>query len=56
LYAKTNEVLLGTYPEYKLCPYEDPADCPDERDHNPNDHHYGCECDNCMAFYQSLKR
>jgi hypothetical protein len=39
-----------------FCPFDDPSDCPDEADHNPNSHHYGCACDECMQFYRSLKR
>jgi hypothetical protein len=46
---------MVAYPDLKPCPHDDPAECPDEGDHNPNGDHYGCECSECIEFYRGLK-
>ena len=35
----------------ELC--RDPETC--TREHNENDHHYGCECSECIEIYRQLK-
>lgn len=49
---------MQPFPQIIICQLWDDmdADCPEE--HNPfpdyEDHHYGCECDGCIRWYQSL--
>lgn len=43
-------------PKILTCP--DPENCDewhnDEDSHPGETHHYGCECDDCMAYYQRV--
>ncbi|MHC4372424.1 MAG: hypothetical protein ACYSW8_32885, partial [Planctomycetota bacterium] len=43
---------LGKSPKERTCP--DPENC--QELHNETEHHYGCECGDCMYEYWLLKR
>mgnify|MGYP001577394444 FL=1 len=46
---------MTPYPEIKVCP--DPDNCTELHNELPGNenHHYGCECFDCILYYRSLK-
>ena len=47
---------INPYPQILVCP--DPENCTEwhnEGSPEAEQHHYGCECSDCVAFYRSLK-